>query len=711
MMKIYYSAARTMLILLLLVTFVPAAMGQKHYKELTYGNMPDFKAPKPTEIKLDNGMTVLLLEDHELPFIEMNAKFIAGSAWESAEKAGLAGITGMVMRTGGSAAMPGDQMDEELEAIAASVETFIATLYGGASLSTLKDHFDKVFAIYVDLLKNPAFPEDKIDLAKIEYKSGISRRNDNAGQIANREFNQLIYGDNSPYTRDAEYATIDAITREDIVGFHKKWVRPNGMVLGVWGDFKTKNMVKKIKKAFSSWKPVGRTGINPPKVDYTFENSVNLVEKTDVNQSNIYMGHIGGLYNNPDRPALVMMNEILSGGFSSRLFSRVRSNQGLAYNVSGRYGANFIYPGVFYMQLSTQSGRTVEAIRSLKKELVTMTEEMVTEEELQIAKDGWLNSFVFNFDSIDEIMGRAVTYTYYGYPLDFLETMRDKIEAVTKEDVLRVSKKYLKPEQVQVLVVGKSSDFDEPLTVLGKVNEIDIAIPVPEEKAPEATEVTLEKGKKLFAKMIDALGGADTFARVSSYQWRGDATVVTPQGEMGMTADVMTVLPDRLRANITMPMGEMSQILNGDQAWIVSPQGTMAAPGTMKDELTASLWRDLVVLCSRANDESLSVQYIAEEDVDGTAAVVLLFQPGEMQSFKIALDQNTFLPLMMSYQGKNMMGAPVATDEMFSDYRDISGIQFPFKVVKLQDGEKAQVMSASEIVVNVDVDDSQFVIE
>jgi predicted Zn-dependent peptidase len=700
-----------MLILLLLVTLVPAAMGQKHYEDLTYGNMPDFEAPKPTEIKLDNGMTVLLLEDHELPFIEMNAKFIAGSAWEPAEKAGLAGITGMVMRTGGSAAMPGDQVDEDLEAIAASVETYIATLYGGASLSTLKDHFNKVFAIYVDLLMNPAFPEDKIDLAKIEYKSGISRRNDNVGQIANREFNQLIYGDNSPYTRDAEYATIDAITREDIVGFHKKWVRPNGMVLGVWGDFKTKDMVKKIKKAFRNWKPVGGTAINPPKVDYAFENSVNLVEKTDVNQSNIYMGHIGGLYNNPDRPALVMMNQILSGGFSSRLFSRVRSNQGLAYNVSGIYGANFIYPGVFYMQLSTQSGRTVEAIRSLRKELKTMTEEMVTDEELKIAKDGWLNSFVFNFDSIDEIMGRAVTYTYYGYPMDFLENMRDKMEAVSKEDVLRVSQTYLKPEQIQVLVVGNPSDFDEPLTVLGEVNDIDIRIPVPEEAAPEATEATLEKGNKLFTGMIEALGGADMFSRVSSYQWKGEATVVTPQGEMGMTADVMTVLPDRLRANITMPMGEMSQILNGDQAWLVSPQGTMAAPGAMKDELTASLWRDLVVLCSRAKDENLSVQYIGIEDVNGTAAAVLLFQPGDLQSFKIALDQKTSLPVKMSYQGKNMMGAPVATDEMFLDYRDISGIQFPFKIVKLQDGEKAQVMNASEIAVNVDVDDSQFVIE
>ena len=299
-MKVKYAIVGFLLVFIFLISLSPVVFGQKHYKDLKYPKMKEIKIPEPKQITLDNGMKIFLLEDHELPFIKISAKFVTGSAWEPADKVGLAHITGKVMRTGGSESMPGDQMDEELESIAASVETWVTTLYGGAFTSTLKDHFDKVLAIFADVLMHPAFPQDKIDLAIIEARSVISRRNDQVTQIANREFHQLIYGEDSPYYRNAEYATINAITREDIVNFHKKYVRPNGMVIGIWGDFKTKDMIKKISKTFKDWKPVGSAEIIPPKVKYEFKRTVNLVEKTDVNQTNIYIGHIGGKKSNPD---------------------------------------------------------------------------------------------------------------------------------------------------------------------------------------------------------------------------------------------------------------------------------------------------------------------------------------------------------------------------------------------------------------------------
>ncbi|HNS74374.1 MAG TPA: pitrilysin family protein, partial [bacterium] len=232
----------------LIFSLAPFASGQKHYKELQYGKLNDVTVPQPKQVTLKNGIRLFLLEDHELPFIRMEARFVAGSIWEPAEKAGLAGITGMVMRSGGSLTMAGDKVDEELEKIAASVETGIGALEGSASLSTLKEHFDQVLGIYNDILRNPAFPPEKIDLAKIEYKSGISRRNDQVGQIAMREYQQLIYGADSPYARDEEYATIDAITRDDLIAFHKQYVQPKGMVVAVWGDFKTAEMQKKLRK-------------------------------------------------------------------------------------------------------------------------------------------------------------------------------------------------------------------------------------------------------------------------------------------------------------------------------------------------------------------------------------------------------------------------------------------------------------------------------
>jgi zinc protease len=451
---------------------------QKHYKELTYAQLGDIEIPQPREVNLENGMRLLLLEDHELPFIKMKAEYLTGSIYDPGEKVGLARLTGEVMRTGGSLNMPGDKMDEELEKIAATVETWISDVSGGAYLFTLKDHFDKVLSIFADLFMYPAFPDEKIDLKKIEAKSEISRRNDDVRDIARREFNQIIY-QNSPFRRNEEYATIDAITREDMIHFHKKWVKPNRMVLGIWGDFKTDEMVKKIKTIFNGWK--SKEEINPeiPGVPYQYKKTVNLVKKTDVNQSNIYIGHLGGEKDNPDFAALVMMNEVLSGGLSSRLFTRLRSNQGLAYDVYGAYGTNYQYPGIFFMICKTKSERTVEAIQSMLKELKLMTEELVTEEELKVAMEGWINSFIFNFANVDEIMGRLITYKFNDYPLDFLQKTRNNLEKVTREDILRVAKEYLHPDKVHILVVGNPDEFDQPFSLLGEVKEIDITIPMP----------------------------------------------------------------------------------------------------------------------------------------------------------------------------------------------------------------------------------------
>ena len=333
---------------ILTVCFVSVLFGQKYYKDLQYTRLGEITSPVPEEITLNNGMTVLLLEDHELPLIKMRAEYPAGSVYDPPDKAGLARLTGEVMRTGGSINMTGDKMDEELENIAATVETWISDVSGGAYLFTHKDHIDRVLAIFADVLISPAFPDDKIDLKKIEAKSEISRRNDNLGEIAGREFNRIIYK-NTPFRRNEEYATVDAISRADMIEVHKKWVRPDRLVLGVWGDFKTADMIRKLENSFNRWQAAGTSGESIPEVTYQYDETVNLVGKKDVNQSNIYIGHIGGKKDNPDYAALIMMNEVLSGGFSSRLFSRLRSDQGLAYYIYGAYGTNFQFPGVFFM--------------------------------------------------------------------------------------------------------------------------------------------------------------------------------------------------------------------------------------------------------------------------------------------------------------------------------------------------------------------------
>jgi predicted Zn-dependent peptidase len=333
---------------------------------------------------------------------------------------------------------------------------------------------DRILSILTDVLVNPAFREDKIELAKIQLRSGISRRNDEVSEIARREFWKLIYGPTSPYARHAEYATIDSVTKEDIVRFYQRGFHPNNTIMTVWGDFITDEMVKKLDDTLGIW-PHGTPDIpSQPRVDYEYKYTVNLVDKPDVNQSNISLGHIGGLMNNPDYPALSVMNNILSW---ERMFKKIRTDEGLAYSVWGTYGASFRNPGVFSCAAQTKSESTVYAIELMLEELKRITSEEVSDEELARAKDRYLNAYVFNFDSKAKIVNRLMTYAYNDYPLDFMETIKTGVEKVDKTDVLRVAKHYLQPDKVQILVVGNKEAFDRPLSSLGEVNVIDITIP------------------------------------------------------------------------------------------------------------------------------------------------------------------------------------------------------------------------------------------
>lgn len=449
------------------------------YRKLTYPTLRDIVVPEVERVTLDNGMRLFVLEDHELPLIYVSARIRVGSIYEPADKVGLAEITGEVMRTGGTTSKTGDEIDEELEQIAASVETSIGLSSGGASVSVLKEDIDKGLAILADVLMHPAFREDKIFLAKMQHRSAISRRNDSPGQIAGREFDKLIYGPESVYARHTEYATIDSITRDDLVEFHKRFYGPNNMMLAVWGDFDSEQMIGEIKKAFEGWRKIDLDLPETPDAPYEWKSTVNLARKQDINQSNIYLGHIGGLMSDPDYFALTVMNRILGGGFTGRLFKNVRSRQGLAYSVGGAYSASYDHLGTFFVGCQTKSESTVHAIRAMVDEVRKMRQEEVTDEELAVAKESYLNSFVFNFDSKGEVINRLMTYEYYGYPADFLQRTKESVEQVTKADVLRVARKHLKPDTVQILVVGRPDDFDEPLTALGAMNEIDITIPPP----------------------------------------------------------------------------------------------------------------------------------------------------------------------------------------------------------------------------------------
>ncbi|HEX6736730.1 MAG TPA: pitrilysin family protein, partial [Vicinamibacteria bacterium] len=454
----------------------PAGAQATDWKQIVKPPLRPFTPPQPRRVALPNGMVIFLMEDHELPLLRGFARIRGGSREEPADKVGLVSLYGQVWRTGGTKTRTGDQLDDFLEARAARVETGGGQDSTVVSFDCLKSSFEDVFPVFLEVLRQPEFREDKLVLAKTQLHTGISRRNDNAAGIAGREARRLGYGPDSPYARNEEYATVAAVKREDLLAWHRDFVHPNNIVLGVAGDFDPAAMEARLKKAFTSWPkgPAARkaaVAVGDPKPGVYF------VQKDDVNQSNIRMLHLGTTRDNPDYHALEVMNEVFGGGFSARLFSNVRSKKGLAYNVGGGVGANFDYPGLFMLSMGTKSESTAAAIEALYEEIDNLLKTPATEEELKRAKDSILNSFVFRFDSRQEVLSERMLYEFYGYPLDFLERYRTGIEKVTTDDVARVARKYVHRDKLALLVVGRAQDFDKPLSTFGQVTALDITIP------------------------------------------------------------------------------------------------------------------------------------------------------------------------------------------------------------------------------------------
>jgi zinc protease len=450
------------------------------YRDLKFPLLKPIATPHITAYTLPNGIAVYLLEDHELPIVSGTARIRTGNLFDPADKVGLADITGIVMRSGGAGDKTGNQLDEQLENIAASVESDLSETSGSVSFSTLTEHTDEVLGVFRDVLSAPKFSQDKIDLAKFQLRSDIARRNDDAHWIAEREFADILYGRDTPYGCQIEYATLANIHRDDVTAFYQRYFFPSNVLLAVWGDFSTPDMQAKLARVFAGW-TAQQPKVPPfPEVRHKPAPGIYVANKEDVTQTFFTVGHLGGELKDADLPALEVMAEILGGGFESRLLQRVRTKLGLAYEISAEWGANYDHPGLFRVSGSTKSASTAETLQAVQQEIERIRNDEVTDDELETARNTALNSLVFAFDTKEKSLGRMLTYTYYGYPQDFVQRYQKGLEAVTRADVLRVAKEHLHTDQMTIVAVGKAGDFSKSLATLGMpVSSIDLTIPGP----------------------------------------------------------------------------------------------------------------------------------------------------------------------------------------------------------------------------------------
>jgi zinc protease len=682
------------------------------WKQIPIPPLRSFQPQQPKRVELSNGMVIFLQEDHELPLIDGTARIRGGSVNEPANKTGLVDILGEVWRTGGTKSQTGDQLDDFLEVRAAKVETGGGPDSTTISFSCLKGDLDDVFKAFQDVLQNPEFRDDKIDIAKKGEEDSISRRNDDVGGITHREATKLAYGADNPYAQVPEYATVAAITRQDLIDWHKKYVHPNDVILGISGDFDSAAMEARLRTAFESWPkgesfppfPKNELKYTPAKPGYYF------VSKEDVNQSNIRMVALGTTRDNPDYYAISVFNEAFGGGFSSRLFNDIRTKRGLAYGVGGGVGTNFGHPGMLQIAMGTKSESTVDAIQALDEDIDDLSKQPITEEEIQRAKDAILNAFVFRLDSPDKILGERMVYEYYGYPPDWLDKYQAEIKKVTAADVNRVAAKYLHKDQLARLVVGNLKEFGKPLSSLGAVKQIDITIPPPpgakQDEISKTTESNAE-GKELASKVVAAMGGEAKLSTIKSVKAELTMTRKTPQGDLPMQMQTTIVYPDRLHAELQTPQGTMTIVVTPDMGFAsMAGMGTQPMPAEQKSETLEQIKRDPIFIASHWKDPNVFFRAGGTEkvgeiesrivDVNAAGAAIRWFvNPSDGHILK-----ETYMTMGRS--------GPAQGETTMDDWKAVNGLTIPLQRKNKQNGEETSQVEYKKIEFNPAVDPKIF---
>ena len=661
-------------------TEIHHAVGLPSYKDLKFPPLPAPKIPVPATFTLPNGMKLYLLEDHNLPLVSGVALVRTGNLFDPVDKCGLAQMTGDVLRSGGTKAKSGDEIDVQLENIAASVESQIGESSGTVSFSTLKENTDEVLSVFKGILTAPEFRADRVELERTQIRSSIARRNDDANGIVSREFSSILYGRNNSYGWNIEYSHIDSIQRKDLIDFYQRYYFPSNIMLAVYGDFSTADMQAKLQRLFADWNVKQPPVPKFPEVQKTPVPGVFVATKTDVTQTFFAVGHLGGILRDKDYPPLEVAAEILGGGFSSRLFQRIRTKLGYAYGISANWGANYDHPGLFEIGGSTQSVRTVDTLKAVREELDRIRTEPVTDDELRTAKDTVLNGFVFNFDRPSKTLNRLLLYEYYGYPKDFIFQYQKAIDSVTKNDVLRVAKEYFKPGDLTVVAVGNPAEFKTPLSELGfKVQPIDLTIPSAKKKAAaEGGAGNAEEGGELLHKMQAALGGVDKLAAVKDAQYEAEVSIQTGAGSMKAKQRNAFIRPSIMRQDVELPFGKQAVYLGDGAGWLASPQGVQDhLPEAVVKQMQGEQFRHIISLALSDRDPGRTVTAIGPNKIE--------ISDKQGNSAQLELDP-AGLPVKLSYEGE--LAASSHIEESYSDWRDTAGLKLPYQVVIFQGGKK-----------------------
>ena len=415
----------------------------------------EYTPPRAADFRrmLSDGTIVYVAESHEFPLINVSVTFKGGDSLDPAATPGLASMMARMVREGGAGDMNPATFDEKLDFLATEMSVSSGNTFTTARMNSLSDNFDESLKLFVTMLRKPAFDKQRLEVVKARLLESLKQRNDNASSILAREWKAMLYGRKHFEASQPTALSVEEISREQLQKIHAQIIHPGNMIVAVSGDFAVEEMLEKLVKAFDGWER-GTVAPDPKMPEAVLVPGLYHVQK-EIPQGKVVLGKRGIVRDDPDAIPLLLLNEILgAGGFTSRLMQKVRSNEGLAYSVRSILSQRVNYPGAFQATFESKNQTVALATKIVLGEIALIRQQPVTDEEIEVAKQGLIETFPRQFESKPTTLQVFVNDEWTNRPKDYWRTFREKVKTVTKDDLLRVAQKYLDPSQMAILVVG-----------------------------------------------------------------------------------------------------------------------------------------------------------------------------------------------------------------------------------------------------------------
>ncbi len=671
------------------------AIGQvDRSKAPTPAPMRDLKIGEYESFTLKNGLQVFVVENHKLPRVQFSIQLKHGPIWEG-EKVGYISIAGNLIGTGTTSRTKA-QLDEEVDFIGASLSTSASSVYA----SSLTKHSDKLLELMTDVLFNPSFDEDELDKLKTQSISGITAGQDDPNTIASNVRGILLYGKEHPYGEVATVESVKSVTMEDCKSYYKKYFKPNNAYFVIVGDVSIKQAKSIANKNFSKW-----TSGQVEKLDYTNPTApektfVALIDRPSSVQSIINVTYPVNLeIGSPDVIKARVMNYILGGNFSSRLNQNLREKHAYTYGAGSSLRSDELI-GSFNANASVRNEVTDSAVHEIMYELRRIVDESVSESELAAAKASIAGAFGRSLEQPQTIASFAVNTAKYNLPKDHYSTLLKRLDEVTVEDVSAIAKKYIRPNQAYIEVVGKGSEIAESLKRFGEVKYYDINGNnyEPTTLSPIPAGLT---AARVIDKYLEAVGGEKLAKSLRTIKTTYKATAMGTE----ITMTILKASPQRSKLEIAANGMVFQQLISDGEKVSMSAMGQkMPVDQVTRDKtlFESAIFPELYL-------EDVEAKLAGVELVDGKEAYVIEYklQSGGVSSFYYDAQSGLKVQQVETIEGPQ--GAMRATTS-YRDYKPVNGVLIP-QVINQNQGPMNFKFEIIEIKLNPNLPETSFLVE